>query len=220
MPQNTNTESLHYINHNDSFSQISDLQFRLQTNSSLTHGRHFVRCLRCQDDVVLKVQFGLRIVLFWLEIQDQIVLDSENSVGLKVWVVFGKELGCDWLVIVVCDHKMNMGRTHRMSIQQLQQHTSRSIRRQRVRSRLQAIEIIISILVTLKLSTQIIWCLVLWILEIVFAIRRCLPDVYHRTRYSFSSYRISDFAVHQRWMATWSWVDDDATTKLPERGIW
>ncbi len=83
-------------------------------------------------------------------------------------------------------HEMDMGRSHWVSIQQFQQNTSRPIGRQRVRSRFQAVEVVLSILVGLELSTQVVVRLVVWVLEIVFSVRRCLPDIDYSTWNSLS----------------------------------
>jgi hypothetical protein len=106
-----------------------------------------------------------------------------------------------------------------VSIQQVQKYTSGTIRRQLIRCRLQVIEIIFSVLVTLELPSQIVIRLVLGVLEIVFPVRRCLPDVNHSTRNSLSSQEIGDFAMHQGRVSTGGGVLDNVTAERTEWGV-
>jgi hypothetical protein len=106
-----------------------------------------------------------------------------------------------------------------MSIQQVQKYTSRSIRRQRIRCRLQAIEIIFSVLITLELPSQIVIRPVLGVLEIVFPVRRRLSDVDDCAWNSLSSQEIGNFAVHEGRVSAGSGILNYATTERAERGV-
>lgn len=59
--------------------------------------------LRGQDDVVLQIQSSLVVALAGLEVDDEVVLDSEDGVGGQPGVVLGVELGCASLVLGVGD---------------------------------------------------------------------------------------------------------------------
>ena len=83
-----------------------------------------------------------------------------------------------------------------MAIQQLQQHTSRSIRRQAVRRRLQAIKVVFAIRICSELAAQVIICLVFGVLEIVFAVRGRLPDIDDGIGNTLSGQQVGDFSVH------------------------
>lgn len=93
-------------------------------------------------------------------------------------------------------HQMNMRRSHRMSIQRTQQLITRSIRRQRISRWSQTIKPILSILIRLKLSSQIIRRLVIRILEIVFSIAARLPEVECDVWNGLLSGEITDYAMH------------------------
>ena len=56
---------------------------------------------RNQINAILKFQCRLRVSFKGCEIYHEIVLDSKYRVSCKVWVIFGKDLCCDRLVIVV-----------------------------------------------------------------------------------------------------------------------
>jgi len=114
---------------------------------------------------------------------------------------------------------MDVSRSHRIPVQQLQQNTSRSISGQRVRRRLQAVKVVLSILIAHKLSSQIVIALVLWVLEIVLPVRERLLDVEDGAWDAFSGQEICDFAVHQGWVSAWRWILDDASAELTEGAI-
>lgn len=45
-----------------------------------------------ENDIVLQIQRGFVIALERLEVQNQVILDSEHSIRLEPWVVSGVEL--------------------------------------------------------------------------------------------------------------------------------
>lgn len=70
-----------------------------------------------------------------------------------------------------------------------------------------------------ELSTQVVVGLVVWVLEIVFAIRRCLPDVEYRVWDALSGQEIENFAVHEGWVTARSGILDNAASEFAERGV-
>jgi hypothetical protein len=63
--------------------------------------------LGCQNDIVLQVQSSLVVALEGLEVDNEVVLDSENGVSGQPGVVLGVELGCASLVFGVSDLLQN-----------------------------------------------------------------------------------------------------------------
>jgi hypothetical protein len=159
-----------------------------QPNCGLRYWGDAIIVLWCKFDTVFQVQLGVGITFSWCEVNDEIILDSVNSIGCEIWVVLGEDLSCYWLVVFVgnlgselaiqkCQgclvfayHKMNMSWSHWMTVQKLEQDTSWSICGQRVGSWLQTIEVIFSVGVCSEFSSQVVIALVLWVLEIIFAV--------------------------------------------------
>lgn len=106
-----------------------------------------------------------------------------------------------------------------MSIQQLQQHTGRSIRGQRVRRRLQAIKVVFSLVVRSKLPSQVIVALVLRVLEIVFPVGGRLPDIDHGVGDALAGQKIGDLPVHEGRVSAGRGVLDDAAAELAEGSV-
>jgi len=104
-----------------------------------------------------------------------------------------------------------------MSIQQLQEHTGWPISWQTVRRWLVHVEMIFAILITLELASQVVVALILWILKIIFAIRRCLPDIDDCTWDSFSCGHVCDLAMHECWLTVRIWVLNDRSPEISER---
>jgi hypothetical protein len=71
-----------------------------------------------------------------------------------------------------------------------------------------------------ELSSQVVIGLVLWVLEIVFAVGRCLPDIDDCIWDSLASEEIGHLAVHERWVSAWGGVLNDAASELAEWGVW
>ena len=82
-----------------------------------------------------------------------------------------------------------------------------------------AIEPVFSVLVGSELSSQVIGGLVFWVLEVVFAVGACLPNIEHSSGNGLSSEKICNSAVHKSNLATGSWVLDNGAAVVPERGI-
>lgn len=68
-------------------------------------------------------------------------------------------------------HQVDVGGSHWVSVQQVQEDTGWSISGQRVSSWLQAVEVVLSVRVGAELSSQVVVGLVLWVLEIVLSVR-------------------------------------------------
>jgi hypothetical protein len=79
--------------------------------------------------------------------------------------------------------------------------------------------VIISIGIRRELSSQVVIRLVFRVLEIVFPVRRRLPDINYRAWDTFSSCKIRDFPVHESGMAVRSRVLDDRSAEFAERCI-
>jgi hypothetical protein len=79
--------------------------------------------------------------------------------------------------------------------------------------------VIFSVLISPEFSSKVVVGLVIWVLEIVFSVRRCLPDIDHSTWDSLSSQQISDLAVHQSRVSARRRILDDAATEFAERSI-
>jgi hypothetical protein len=173
---------------------------------------------RRQHNIILQLQLGIRVSLKWLEIHDQIVLDSEHGIGSQIRVVFGEYLRRDWDIAVAANHQMDVSRAHRMAIKKIQQNTRRAIGRQGISRRTQAVEMILAILISPELSPQIIIRLILGILEIVFAVGARLPDVDDDAGDALVGDEVGDGAVHEGDMAL-VWVLDDAAAQLAEGGV-
>lgn len=72
-------------------------------------GRWFPRPIsRNQQHVVIQTQLGGFVSLERLEVDNEIVLDGEDRVALKIWVVVGKDLIGNGLVVVVADLRMGV----------------------------------------------------------------------------------------------------------------
>lgn len=202
----------------------------------MTQSCNSLKRLWCQDNIVFQIQLGFGVSFFRLEINNQVILHGEHGICLEVLVVVGEYLGCDGLVFGVGDlevllvdvwlmvkngahHEMDVSRSHWVPVQQLQQRTSKSISWQRVCGWLQAVEVVLSVLVASEFSSQVVVDLVLWVLEIVLSVRRCLPNIEDSSRDALSGQKICDFAVHQSWVSAQCWVLDDAPAEFAERGV-
>lgn len=113
---------------------------------------------------------------------------------------------------------MDVRGPHWVTIKKIQEHTSRAICRERVWSWAQTVEVIFSVRIRLELPSQVVVGLVVWILEVVFPVRGCLPDVNHSSCDPFFRVEIRDFAMHQGDMPVRRWVQDDALAVFAEWG--
>lgn len=115
---------------------------------------------------------------------------------------------------------MNVSRSHWVTIKQFQENTGWSIGGQRVGSWVKTVEVILSVLIGSELSSQVVIGLVLRVLEIVFSVGRCLPDVNDCVWNWLLSDQIGNGSVHQSSLSACRyWVLDDATAKWSEWGV-
>ena len=63
------------------------LKPRVKTNGGLALCGDTLICLWCEDDVVLEIELSVLVALSWLEFDNQVVLNGEHAIGLKVGVV-------------------------------------------------------------------------------------------------------------------------------------
>lgn len=106
-----------------------------------------------------------------------------------------------------------------MSIHELQESIAWSVRWQRVSGRVIAVEPVLSVLIGSEFSSQVVGGLVVWVLEVVFAVGAGLPNVEHGSRNGLSSEKICNRAVHESNLTTRSWVLDDGAAVVAEGGI-
>lgn len=114
---------------------------------------------------------------------------------------------------------MNVSRAHGVAIHQRQQLIGRTIGRQRVGSRVVAVEPVFAVLVGLELAAQVVGALVLGVLEVVFAVGAGLPDVEDGVRDGLAGEQIRDGAVHQSNAAGGVGVLDDGAAVFAEGGV-
>lgn len=170
-----------------------------------------------QRDVVFQIQLGLGVFLGFLKVEDEIVFDGEDGVGLTISqpVSMSSFLTClvshignsqilvppriqlrsAPIIAIMRNHNMNMRRPHRMPIHHLQQLETRPVRRQAVRRRMQTIKPILAILIRAKFPAQVIRRLVVRVLEIIFPVAARLPDIKHRPGNPFP-FQIANDTVH------------------------
>lgn len=146
-------------------------------------------------DVIFQVELSLGVVIFGLKVHNKIILDGKYRVDGKMRVVIGVDLVDNSGVIRVCDHQMNMGRTHGGAVHEIEKNTGRPVGGQRVRSRMIAVPPEFALCVRNEFSAQVIFGL-LWILKVVFPVGGGLPDIQHGSLDGFACLHIRDHAVH------------------------
>ena len=100
--------------------------------------------------------------------------------------------------IKLTDHEMNVGWPHWMSVESGQELIGWSICGKRVCSRSKAVQAVFAVLVCLELSAQVVVALVLWILEVVFAVAASLPNVKCDVWNRLLGLQVFDCAMHVR----------------------
>lgn len=106
-----------------------------------------------------------------------------------------------------------------MAIHQRQQLIGRTIGRQRVGSRVVAVEPVFAVLVGPELAAQVVGALVLGVLEVVFAVGAGLPDVEDGVGDGLAGEQVCDGAVHQGDAALGVGILDDGAAVLAEGGV-
>lgn len=172
--------------------------------------------LRRQDDIVLQIQDSLVIALERLEIDDEIVLNSEDGVRLQPRVVTGVQLGGAALELRMRDHDVNVSGSHGMTVHETKQLVGRTIGGQRVGGRVVAVEPVLAVLVGSELATQVVGRLVLGVLEIVLAVGAGLPDVKDGVGDRLAGDQIADDTVHEADAAFGSRILDNGAAVVTE----
>lgn len=171
--------------------------------------------LQSHVDVIFKIELSLGVVSLGLKVHDKVVLDGKDGVDGEMWVVAGVDLVDDSGVVGVCDHKVNVGRTHGRAVHDIEQNTGGTVGGQRVWGWVVAVPVELSVGVAHKLSAEIVLGL-LGVLEVVFAVGGGLPDVEHGTLDGLAGFHVLEDSVHVGYFAVGIGVLDNAVTKLAE----
>lgn len=148
------------------------------------------------------------------EVDNQVVLDGEDGVGLEPWVVFGVDLSDTWLVALLCDHQVDVCWTHRVTVKGSEEVPGWAVLWEGVCCWTQAVNSVFAVLVRLELSAQVVVRLVVWILEIVFAVTGRLPHVEGGVWDGLAGLHIADDTVHVGDDTILWLVLDDGVTKF------
>jgi hypothetical protein len=135
-------------------------------------------------------------------------------------------------------HDVNMRRSHGMSVQESQQLEAWSVSRQAVCGWVVAQEVVFPVFVGTELAPEIVVRLVVWVLplvlvfaaepipstetylEIIFAIRRGLPDVENGSWDALAGGEVGDGAVHPADPTALAGVLDYGGAEIAERRVW
>jgi len=117
-------------------------------------------------------------------------------------------------------HHVDVGRTHWVTVEKLEELIRWTIGWKRVGGWAKADKAVLAVLVGQELSTQVVVLLVLLVLEVVLAIGGGLPEVDKDVWNWLLGGHVLDNSVHVGDESTWSWAVDDALSKLPVWCIW
>lgn len=109
---------------------------------------------------------------------------------------------------------MNVGGTHGVAVECAEDLSSRAVGGQRVGSRPQAVKVVITLLVGPEFTPQIVVDLVLGVLEVVFSVGGCLPDIDDSIWNSLSGLRVCHFTPCEGDQAAGGFAHDDAIAVL------
>ena len=165
-------------------------------------------------DIVCQVQVGLGVVR-GLEVDHQVILDGKHRVDVQVRVVAGVDLVDNGGIVRVRDHQMDVSRTHRGAVHEVEQHSGRAVGGQRVRSRVVAVPVELAVLVGNELAAQVVIRLV-GVLEVVLAVGGRLPDVEHSANDGLAGLHVLQHTVHVGDLALGVRVLDDAVAERTE----
>lgn len=174
--------------------------------------------LQSHGDGVVHVQSGLGVISLGLEVDNQVILDSEDGVDIEVRVIAGVDLVDDSGVVGVGDHQVNVSRTHGRAVHEAQQNTGGTIGRQRVRGRVVAVPVELALLVGAELAAKVVLRLV-GVLEIVLAVGGSLPDIKNGTDDGSTGLHISQNTVHVGDLTVGVGVLNDRVAKSAEGSI-
>lgn len=117
------------------------------------------------------------------------------------------------------DHQMNVSWSHGVTVKQLSKLVSWTVLRKGVCGWSKAYKSVLSILVGLELSSEVIVGLVIWVLEIVLSIRRSLPNIECDVRKRLLGLHVGDDSVHICCLAL-VWILNDACIEFSPWCIW
>ena len=106
-----------------------------------------------------------------------------------------------------------------MPIHHLQKRIARPIGRQRVGSRVVAVEPVVAILIGAKLAAQVVGALVVRVLKVVFAVGAGLPNVKDGAGDGLAGQQVGDGAVHLADAAAGGGILDDGGAIVAEGSI-
>jgi len=92
-------------------------------------------------------------------------------------------------------HQMDMGGTHGVAVEPTEHLSGGTVGGQRVCRRAQAVEVVLAVGVATELAAQVVVDLALWVLEVVLAVGRGLPDVDDGVGDALARLRVCDLAV-------------------------
>lgn len=174
--------------------------------------------LQSHFDVIFEIKLSLGVIGLGLKVHDKVVLDGKDGVDGKMWVVAGVDLVDDSGVVGVCDHKVNVGRTHGGAVHDIQQDTGGTVGGQRVRGWVVAVPVELPVGIAHKFPAKIVLGL-LGVLEVVFAVGGGLPDVEHGALDGFARFHVPEDSVHVGDFAVGVAVLDDAVAELAEGSV-
>lgn len=106
-----------------------------------------------------------------------------------------------------------------MAIHKLEQIVGGAVSGQRVGGRVVAVEPVLAVLIGTELAAEVVWRLVVWVLEVVLAVGRGLPDVEDSAGNGLAGEKVSDGAVHLADLAVRGRVLDDGGAVVAEGGV-
>lgn len=174
--------------------------------------------LESHGDVVLKVESGLGVIGLGLELNNEVVLDSEDGVDVEEGVGAGVELVDNGGVVGVGDHQVDVSGTHGGTVHEIEKDTGGTVGGQRVGSGVVAVPVVLALLVGAELATQVVLGL-LRVLEIVQSVGGGLPDVKNGVLDGRASLHVLDDTVHVGDLTGGEGVLDDAVTQSAEGSV-
>lgn len=172
-----------------------------------------------EHNVVLEVEAGVGVALAGLEVDEEVVLDGEDGVGLQPGVVTGVELGGAALVVGVGDHDVDVGGPHGVPVHELEELVRGAVGGQAVGRGVVAVEPVPALLVGAELGAEVVGSLVVRVLEIVLAVGRRLPDVEDGAGDGLAGQEVRDSAVHESDAAIKVGFLDDGAAELTEGSV-
>lgn len=200
---------------------ISSYNHLISTKQGIDHLDLALVALGSKVDVVLELEDGLGVLLLdGLEVDNEVVLDGEDGVGLDPGVVVGVELGGAALVVGVGDHDVNVGGAHGVAVHEGEELPRGAVAGEGVGGGVEAVEPVLALLVGAELATEVVGGLVLGVLEVVLAVGGGLPDVEDGAGDGLAGDDVADHTVHLGDAAVGgNAVLEDLTTELTEGSV-